>query len=366
MSNLNRNVGDDSPPDNPILNIYETYQRETPTITRTVMTTQVVAYVVNIFFDLSLGLGNIPVFTVYKFEIYRIFTSMFICTGFFSLFFAYFSFVPIGKRLERSTGSTEFGCLLLMIGAMTNALYIGFAYLLDSLIGVQYWTVIPSFGLWNILFGVISMESTKAPQGSVRRIFLFTVPTHYYPVGLWGFFSFLGGFSLSHLISLAVGYGFGYGYLESFRIKGSRFKIWEERHLQSFISADSGWIASNAALGSGAWSEDVVSHLTEDRNSANSLFSRWTPEARQQSSWTRAVAMGSEDISSSSATSGSSRPGRVIKPSPIASVSTSVLPTSGGQQLGGASRMQNIDPRQARLQALERRAKKAMTNANNA
>lgn len=355
---------------NPILAAYEKYVLETPMVTRVIMCTHCVSFIVNIFFDLSLGLANIPMFTIYRFEIYRIITSLFVCTdGFLSLILTYFSFVPAGKRLENCFGSTEYACFFLTIGVITNVLYNGLAFLLDALAGQggQYWLIIPSSGLWNVLFGMIAMECTKAPQGSVRKVFFFTVPTIYYPIALLGLFSFLGGFSLAHLISIGLGYGFGYGYLDFFRISASRCKAWEERYLQTFISQDRSWIISSTAMGSVAWSEEMMTQQQAGGSSASGtsglggFFSRWRSQMQQQQQQQQqpgasGVAMGSDDVS----VPGDPRPGRVIKPSATANknnanASTSVIPTSGGQQLGGRSRRQNTDPRQARLQALERR-----------
>ena len=201
---------------------------------------------------------------------------------------------------------------------------------------------------------MIALECTKAPQNSVRKFLFWTIPTLYYPMALLVFFSFLGGFSLAHCISIGVGYGFGYGYLEYFRISASRCKVWEEKYLQSFISLDGNFIVSSTAMGSGAWSDDATTQQAEDQNDLNGLFSRLTSHTQQQQSGTSDVPMGSEDTS----VPGASRPGRVIKPSPRANYKNDAnvpIPTSGGQQLGGVSRTQNQDPRQARLQALERR-----------
>ena len=89
MSNFdNNNNGGSSPPqDNPILTAFESYQKDTPFITRTIMSAQAVSYVVNKFFDTSFAFANKPVFTIYKYEVYRIITSLFICSSFFSLIF---------------------------------------------------------------------------------------------------------------------------------------------------------------------------------------------------------------------------------------------------------------------------------------
>jgi membrane associated rhomboid family serine protease len=338
MSNFDNNNNSGSPPpqDNPILTAYESYQKDTPFITRTIMSTQAASYVVNIFFDTSFAFANKPVFTLYQYEVYRIITSLFICSSFFSLIFAYFSFVPVGKRLELSTGSTEFACNFLTIGVLTNVLYLVFTVLLDTLVAGQYWLILPSFGLWNSFFGLIAMECTKAPQGSMRMVLFFTVPTIYYPLALWVLFSLMSGFSLSlaHLISIGLGYAFGYGHLDQLRISKPRCKIWEEKYLENFPSEEINFVVSSNAMGSGAWSEEETGG--DSSVSGESIFSRWSSQmqqTQQQPGSRPDVAMGSDDISTPSST----------------------LPTSGGQQLGGRSRRQNTDPRQARLQAIERR-----------
>ena len=352
MSNLSGNAGDVPLNDNPIRTFFDSYQRETPMITRSMTTTHAIAYFVNIFFDLRLGLGNVPVFTVYKFEIYRILTSLFICTGFIPLILAYFSFLPTGKRLEYSMGSTDFFCILMTIGVMTNIMYVCLAFLLDYLLGNQHWLAIPSFGLWNIMFGVISLECTKAPRNSVRKFFIWTIPTLYYPVALLISFSFLGGFSLAHLISVSIGFGFGYGYLDYFRISAFRCKLWEETYLQGFVSQDTNYIVSSIAIGRGAWSNDMVTQSRRNQNGINDFISRWLSPNQHQ------LTISSDIESDDLADDRISRPGHVIENSPMANggnMSKSFPPTSVGQQLGGASRIKIQDPRQLRLEAIERR-----------
>eukprot|EP00537_Pseudo-nitzschia_pungens_P016757 CAMPEP_0172404700 /NCGR_PEP_ID=MMETSP1061-20121228/64056_1 /TAXON_ID=37318 /ORGANISM="Pseudo-nitzschia pungens, Strain cf. pungens" /LENGTH=106 /DNA_ID=CAMNT_0013139605 /DNA_START=522 /DNA_END=838 /DNA_ORIENTATION=+ len=106
-------------------------------------------------------------------------------------------------------------------------------------------------------------------------------------------------------------------------------------------------------MGSGAWSEELMAtQNTSGQNGLNGLFSRLTSSTQRQQRHflgTSELPMGSDDAS----TPGAPRPGRVIKPSPTVqqkndtNVPTSVLPMSGGQQLGGSSRTQSLDPRQA-------------------
>lgn len=342
------------PSDNPILNTYETFYHETPFITRTIITTQAFSWALSFFVDLTFSLANIPIFTVVHFEVYRIFTSVFLCTNFVSLAFAYFSFVETGRRLENSIGSTEFAFLFLSIGALTNILYCVVGAFLDALLGTQYFFFLPSFGVWLVLFGLTAFESIKAPQGTARKLFLFTVPTKYYPLALLGLFSLIGGFSLAFLISIGIGYAYGIGIMEWFRISSTRCRACEENFLENFTHGE-GWILANAAMGSGAWNEELAAQGTSGGVGLSRVFSDWTAQAQQRQSRRTpegsALPMGSED----------SRPGRVIKSSPTAAASsdtgsTSSMPTTGGRQLGGGpSRRTHTDPRQARLNAVERR-----------
>lgn len=364
MSHINSGGVPPNNNDNPILNLYDNFQRDTPMVTRAVLTTQVCSWALSCFVDLTFAFANIPRFTFTNFEIYRIFTSLLICTSLFSLIFTYVSFVETGKRLELSMGSAEFACLFLTIGILVNILYIAAAALLDGLLGGQYWFAIPSFGIWTVLFGTVAMECTKAPQGSVRKIFVWTVPSIYYPLLLLAVFSLLGGFSLAHLISIGVGYAFGYGYLDRIKVSSIRCRQWEESLLETMTHQD-GWILSNASLGSGAWNEEMNSLSSSSGGTSgggfNSLLSRissrgTTQQPMESSSLGGGVEMGGHGIAMGS---DDSRPGRVIKSSQSADTtetgSSTNVPTTGGRQLGGPSRRQNVDPRQARLNAIEKR-----------
>jgi membrane associated rhomboid family serine protease len=197
------------PPPNPVLDAYEGFVRETPLITRYILLTQCVTWFLSFFIDLSLAVANIPHWTILKFEVYRLLLSPFVCTSFFSLLFAYMSFVDNGKRLEFSMGSAAFGFLVLTLGVITNTAFLLLSFTLYGVTGNRTWLFVPSLGIWIILFGVISIECSRAPPESKRKLFFFEVPTIYYPLGLFGLFSLFGGFQLSYLISIGVGYAYG-------------------------------------------------------------------------------------------------------------------------------------------------------------
>ena len=194
------------PPSNPVLSAYENFVRDTPLVTRYVLTSQFVTWFVSFFLDLSPALSVIPHFTLIKFEIYRILLSPLVCSSFITLAFAYLSFIDNGRRLEFSMGSTHFAWLLLTIGIFTNTAFLILSFAMYLMSGNTLWLFSQSRGIWVILFGIIQIECSKAPSNSQRKLFFFTVPTIYYPLALFGLFSLIGGFQFSYLLSIGVGY----------------------------------------------------------------------------------------------------------------------------------------------------------------
>lgn len=247
------------PPPNPILNAYEQFVRETPLITRYVMTTLVVTWFASWLVDFSYATSTIPYFCLYRFEIYRIVISPFMCQNLLSLVFAYLSFNDNGKRLEHSLGSTAFGWYILTIALCTNIIFCAVMILLNGLTGEPGFLWYSSVGIWTIVFGLIATECSQAPRDSQRRLFFVNVPTIYFPLALWALFALLGGFDASDLISVGVGYAYGHGYLDKLKLSPARFHSWEETILANFTQRQ-GWVVGHAATGDNAWnSENAVS-----------------------------------------------------------------------------------------------------------
>jgi len=299
------------------------------------MTTLFVSWCLSWFFNPDFSLGNIPYFTIYKLELYRIILSPLLCQNAFNLIFAYLSFVESGKRLEFSMGSTAFAWLMVTLGCMTNCLFLILCMGMYHISNDEGWLMASSSGIWIVLFGIISIECSKAPAGSKRRLFFFEVPTTYYPLALFGFFTLLGSFSVAYLVSIGVGYAYGHGKLNFLKVSQSRFNRWEETILAN-LTHRQGWVVGHAAVGDAAWSNEAQG----SGNGMGGMFQR----LRQQ--------MGDEE-------SGLGRaPGSVAAPTdPAAPVSTEThFPKSGGQTLGGTSRRVAADSRLAALEAAERRS----------
>ncbi|GAX12339.1 hypothetical protein FisN_1Hh272 [Fistulifera solaris] len=333
-----QNSHGEPPPSNPALQAYEQFSQSTPFVTRTILIVQAVSYIVSWFFDPHYALGNIPHFSILRFEIYRILLSPLVNSSLFALILAFWSFQDHGKRLEQSLGSTSFAWLCLMMGTLTNLLFIAVSFTLYVLFGKTSFLFQDSSGIWIILFGTLSMECVRAPRGSTRRLFVVDVPVLYFPFSLYLLFVLMGqGLLMGQGISLGLGYALGFASngedtsaigqkLDRYLLIDSvTAKAWEDKYLNDWTNRP-GWISGHAAAGSGAWNE------TDAVGMRLPLFGQ-----------SRSVEDGHENSISSSS-------------------STTNNPVGPGRTLGGATRRGTTsaaEARQARLLALEKRAQES-------
>lgn len=234
----------DRPPEsNPVLSSYESFQRDTPLVTRYVLTSLTLSYGLSYAIDLTWPLQNMPLFTLNRLELYRLVLAPFVCTSLISLIFAYVSLLGHGKRLEHALGSTAFGALILTIGTLTNIIYL--------ILCVLGWAITQdirlmagsSVGIWTVILGIISMECSTEGAPSHRNFFMFTVPTLYFPIALLVFIALVGGgVPLPYVISVGVGYAYGYRKFDRLKLGHERRKRWEQTVFRKFTTMV-GWVA---------------------------------------------------------------------------------------------------------------------------
>lgn len=199
------------PQSNPILESYLAFRNGTPFVTRNMLASQVICFGLSFFLDMSAIFANLPYLSLFKGQLWRILTSPLLCDRFLSLLIAFFSFSEPGRRLERSIGSTPFLCLVTTLGSLTNLAYIVLALLVTELTGNDYLLKQPTSGIWQVVFGIIAIECSRAPPQSTRRLFFFPVQVEYYPLALFAFFCFFTGtFDWSHILSIGIGYAYEY------------------------------------------------------------------------------------------------------------------------------------------------------------
>jgi membrane associated rhomboid family serine protease len=235
----------ESPPNtNPVQSAYESFARETPLVTRYCITAFVLSYVTSFIFDFTSALVNIPLLTVFRFEIYRIILAPFISENILTLIFACIAFSTYGKMIEFNKGSTVFGALILMIGLLSNLTFLLICLLLYFIQNEMTWLVLKSSGPFTIIPGLMAFECALAPAESKRRLFMCEIPTVYYAAVLTVLWYLFSGDNFTLFLSMGVGYLFGFRRLRYLWPSLSRRKSWENSWLRNF-TVRPGWVVGS-------------------------------------------------------------------------------------------------------------------------
>lgn len=238
-------------PQNQILDRYNEWKFRTPFVTRTILLTLSLVYLLSWLLPFSDYLTNIPFFTVYKLELYRILLAPLVCESLMSLIFVFMSMGNLANTMEHSMGSAGFLMLCFGISTATHVSFTAGSLILYYVFadpGAMFYQV---QGFWGVLMGLITIESQFSSMPTRRLLFLpFQIPTPYYPIALLAFFTLFMGIKMDMVISVAVGYSYANDKLPFLRVRKETLVSWEADGglLQNF-SRREGWVGASGAAG---------------------------------------------------------------------------------------------------------------------
>lgn len=155
-------------------------------------------------------------------------------------------------------GSTLFALLFFTLTIVTNVLFLIISIILWGLTNSESYLAAASLGIWTVLLGIIAVECSEAPPETKRKLFFLEVPAVYYPLVLLALFSMFAGVKLAYCIGVAVGYAYGYGKLDRWKVKVETVRKWENRDqggcMSGFVQRV-GFVTLGMASGPNAWIE---------------------------------------------------------------------------------------------------------------
>jgi hypothetical protein len=120
----------------------------------------IISYAISWLFPTEILIGNTPSFSVFGYEIYRLFLSPLAGDSLVNLVFVAFSFPSMGSRIEMCVGSCAYLFLIVIVSLITNVAFAVVCIILHH-------CTIPdalfyrSSGFWLVLFGLITVECSQ-------------------------------------------------------------------------------------------------------------------------------------------------------------------------------------------------------------
>ena len=165
---------------------------------------------------ISYYLINVPAFTILKFQIWRLITSVFITTNIFQICLAFFVWVKYASLLETSLGTIKYTLIFLVNTFCIQVLNI-IIYTFFSLLNKKsYNSEIKSkknSGLWGIVMCEMTLLCVSNPESPMKLFLIpYTVKSKIYPIILVLMFFLVNYLEIDPEIISGVIYGFIYFY----------------------------------------------------------------------------------------------------------------------------------------------------------
>ncbi len=160
-------------------------------------------------------LVNIPSYTIFHFQLWRLLTSVFITTSIFQILLAFFVWIKYASILETSLGTIKY-TLIFFLNAfciqIINIVIIFFVSLINKNIFTPEMKTKSNSGLWGIVMCEMTLLCFSNPESPMKLLLLpFTVKAKIYPIILVILF-FIVNFDIDIEIISGIIYGLIYFY----------------------------------------------------------------------------------------------------------------------------------------------------------
>jgi membrane associated rhomboid family serine protease len=168
----------------------------------------------------ALYLADIPYFTVYYCQIWRLITTPFITTGILSIIFSLLFWYKDAVKLERDIGTVKYILIFFMNSLFIQILYCLVTFLISLIIQsniLMKMKITPlgvvNAGLWPILLCDLTLLCLSNPEENMKFfIFPCIIKARYYPLVLFLIFTILSGFNIDFENLCGIGFGYLYHY----------------------------------------------------------------------------------------------------------------------------------------------------------
>ena len=202
-------------------NFFNNLLNSMPYFVKIILCSTVILYIINFIIPyVALFLADIPYFTIYKIQIWRLFTTPFITTSIFSVIFSIIFWYDKASKLEKEIGTIKYMLIFFMNSFFIQILFCTLMLLLSFIIQSQYpmkmkvtQAGVRNEGIWPILLCDITLLCLSNPEENMKfRFFPCVIKAKYYPLILFLIFTIISGFVIDFENLCGIGFGFLYHY----------------------------------------------------------------------------------------------------------------------------------------------------------
>jgi len=200
-----------------------------PLFIKTIVLITIILYIINRFvFNLSLYISNIPFYTIYKFQIWRLFSTSLMNTGIINIILSLTLWIKFGAILESTIGTILYLFIFIINSTLIQIIYTILIFIISLIIKnknilqlkLDNNTIVSNSGIWPYIISELTLLSLSNPNQIIKLFFFPDIKAKFYPIIVFIIFALLNNL----IIDLEVFCGILYSFLYHFIIK-NKLKI---------------------------------------------------------------------------------------------------------------------------------------------
>ena len=195
-----------------------------PLFIKTIILITIILYIINRFvFNLSLYISNIPFYTIYKFQIWRLFSTSLMNTGIINIILSLTLWIKFGAILESTIGTILYLFIFIINSTLIQIIYTILIFIISLIIKnknilqlkIDNNTIVSNSGIWPYIISELTLLSLSNPNQIIKLFFFPDIKAKFYPIIVFIIFALLNNL----IIDLEVFCGILYSFLYHFFIK---------------------------------------------------------------------------------------------------------------------------------------------------
>ena len=195
-----------------------------PLFIKLIVLITITLYIINRFaFNLSLYISNIPFYTIYKYQIWRLFSTSLMNTGIINIVLSLVLWIKLGAILEDSTGTILYLFIFIINSSLIQIIYTILIFVISLIIKnknilflkLDNNNIVTNSGIWPYIISELTLLSLSNPNQIIKLYFCPDIKAKFYPIIVFIIFALLNNL----IIDLEVFCGILYSFLYHFFIK---------------------------------------------------------------------------------------------------------------------------------------------------
>ena len=196
-----------------------------PLFIKLIVLITITLYLINRFaFNLSLYISNIPFYTIYKYQIWRLFSTSLMNTGIINIALSLVLWIKLGAILEDSTGTILYLFIFMINSTLIQIIYTILIFIISLIIKNKNIlllkldnnnNIVTNSGIWPYIISELTLLSLSNPNQIIKLFFFPDIKAKFYPIIVFIIFALLNNL----IIDLEVFCGILYSFLYHFFIK---------------------------------------------------------------------------------------------------------------------------------------------------